>query len=67
MWMFDINYVTQNNSYMQLLAMLCVFLPVLRDLCQTSTKHFVKPAVVHDLCGMKWSLQLVLHYQNLTW
>ena len=47
-WIFDINYVTQNNSYIQLLAPLCSFLPLFRDLCQTSTKCFVKSAVVHD-------------------
>ena len=27
MWTFDVNDVTQNNIYGQLLAMLCVFLP----------------------------------------
>ena len=38
--------LTQKNSYMQLLAMLCAFQPLLRDLCQTSAKRFMKPAVV---------------------
>ena len=36
MWTFDAN---QNNSYAQLLA-LCMFLPLLRDLRQTSTECF---------------------------
>ena len=46
MWTFDVNHVTQNNSYMQLSATLYVFEPLLRDLRQTSTERFVKPAVV---------------------
>ena len=64
MWTFYVNYVTQNNSYIQLLATLCMFLPLLRNLRQTSTERFMKPAVVHDFCGGKVSL--ALHYQNLT-
>ena len=56
MWMFDINNVTQNNSYIQLLATLCMFQPLLRDLRQTSTERFMKPAVVHDFCCTKLSL-----------
>ena len=66
MWMFDVNDVTQNNSYIQLLAPLCVFLPLLHDLCQTSTDRFMKPAVVHDFWNIKLSLPLALHYRNLT-
>ena len=45
-WTFD---VTRNNSYVQLLAPLPVFLPLLCDLCQRFTERFLKPAVVHDL------------------
>ena len=58
MWTFNLNDVTQNNSYVQLLATPCVFLPWLRDLHQTSTERFVKPAIVHDFWGMKLSLPL---------
>ena len=54
MWTFDVNYVTQNNSYVQLLARLCMFQPLLHDLL----------AVVYDFCGGKMSL--ALHYKNLT-
>lgn len=43
---FDINYVTQNNSYVHLLAMLCMFQPLFCDLHQTSNNCFVKLAVV---------------------
>ena len=68
MWMFDINDVTQNNNYVQLLAALRVFLSLLllRDLRQTSTEHFVKPAAVHDFWNVKLSLSLAFHYQNMT-
>ena len=66
MRMFDVNYVTQNNSFVQLLATLCLFLPFLHDLCQTSIECFVKPAVVRDFCGTKMSVLLALPYQNLT-
>ena len=38
MWTFDVNYVTQNNSYVQLLATLRELLPLLRNLRQTSTR-----------------------------
>ena len=31
MWTSDVNYVTQNNGCMQLLATLCVFQPLLHD------------------------------------
>ena len=55
MWTFDVNYVTHNNSYVQLLVTLCVFQPLLRDLRQTFTKSFVKPAVVRDFLGSKMS------------
>ena len=40
MWTFDVNYATQNNSYLQLLATLCAFQPLLRGLRQTSTERF---------------------------
>ena len=54
----DVNYVTQNNSYVQL-ATLRVFQPLLRDLRQTSTERYVKPAVVRDFfvvrrCNCHW-------------
>ena len=62
-WTFD---VTQNNSYVQLSALLCVFLRLLRDLRQTYTERFVKPAVVRDFWSVKWSLPLTLPYQDLT-
>ena len=62
--MFNINYTTQNNSYMQLLATLGVFQPLLRDVHQTSTKRFVKPVVIHDFCGAKISLPLALQFPN---
>ena len=65
MWTFDVDYVTQNNSYVQLFAKLSVFLPFLRDLQQKSTERFVKPAVVHYLWDVK-SLPLSLPYRNLT-
>ena len=64
MWTFDINDVTQSNSYVQLLYPLCMFLSLSHDLRQTSTECFVKLAIVHDFCSMK--LSLGLHYQNLT-
>ena len=57
---FDVDYVTQNNSYVQLLASLCVVLPLLRELRQTSTERPVKPAVVRDFCGAKISLHLAM-------
>ena len=67
MWTFDVNYVTQYNRYVQLLATLYVFLPLLRDLCQVSTElRFVKPAVLRDFCRAKMSLPLAFHYQNMT-
>ena len=47
-----VNYVTWNNSYVQL------FHPLLRDLRQTSTERFVKPEVVRDFSGLKMSLLL---------
>ena len=53
---FDVNYVTQNNSYMQLLATLCMFQTLLHNLHKKSTECFVKPAVVCDFCGTKMSL-----------
>ena len=56
MWEFDVNYVIQNNRYVQLLATLCVFQPLLRDLLKTSTERFVKRAGVCDFCGAKISL-----------
>ena len=46
MWTVDINYVTQNNGYVQMLATLRVFLPLLRDLREMSIERFVKPAVI---------------------
>ena len=51
LWTFDIDYVSQNNSYVQLFATRCVFLPLLRNLRQTFTERFVKPAIVRDFCG----------------
>ena len=65
MWTFDVNYVTRENSYVQLLAPLRVFLPLLRDLRQTSTERFVKPAVVRDFWNIAlptcdWAVQGVI-------
>ena len=45
---FDINDGIHENSCVQLLAPTGVFLPMLRDLRQTSSERFVKLAVVHD-------------------
>ena len=56
--MFDGNYVTQKNSYMQLLAPLCVVQPLIRDLCQTFTERFVKPVGVRDFSDAKMSMPL---------
>ena len=64
MWTFNVDYVTQKNSYVQLSATLCVFLPLLRDLRETSAERFVKPAVVRDFWGLKLSLPLAVHYLN---
>ena len=47
MWLFDVNYLTQNNIYVQLLTTLCII-----DLRQTSTERFVKPAVVIVVAGI---------------
>ena len=58
-WTVDVNDETQNNSYVQLLATLCVFQPLLRNLRQTSTKRFVKQAVVRDFCGAKKALPVM--------
>ena len=55
MGIFDVDYITQNNSYVQLLAPLCMFQPLIHDLRQTTTEYFVKPAVVHDFWGVKLS------------
>ena len=66
MWTFDLNYVTQNNSYVQLLATQCLFQPLILDLRQTSNERFLKLAVVRDFCGAKMSLPLALLDQNLT-
>ena len=60
MWAFVINYVTQNNSYVQLLTTLCVFQSLFRGLRQTSTERFVKPAVVRYFCGTKMLLPLAM-------
>ena len=60
MWAFDINYIMQNNTYVQLLAMLSMFQPLLHDLRQLSTEHVVKLAVVHDFGGAKILLPLLL-------
>ena len=60
MWMFYIDYITRNNSYVQLLATLCMFLPLLHDLCQMSTECFAKPAVVYNFWGVKLLLALGL-------
>ena len=59
MWTVD---VIQNNSYIPLLATLCVFLPLLHDLRQMSSERFLKPTVVRDFCGVKMSL----HYTTKT-
>lgn len=65
MWTFLVNYVTQNNSYVQLLAMVCVFQPLLRDQSQLSTERFVKPAAARDfVCAYLW-LPFALQYQNV--
>ena len=59
-------YYGNDNSYIHLLEPLYMFLPLLRDLHQTSTEHFVKLAVVHDLWAVKLPLPLALPYQNMT-
>ena len=64
-WTFDVNYITWNNSYVQVLATLCVFQPLLRDLRQASNERFMKLAVVRDFFGTKMSVPLALHYQKL--
>ena len=63
---FGVNCVTQNNSYVQMLAPLLVFLPLSRDLPQASTERFVKPEVVRDFCAAKMSSPLTLYCRNLT-
>ena len=40
MWTFDVDYVTQNNSYVELLV--------------TFTERFVKPAVIPYVCHCHW-------------
>ena len=62
MWKIDLNYITQTNSYVQLLATLCLFYPLLRDLRQTSTERFVKPAVVQDFCKREVVIVIGTHY-----
>ena len=44
-----------------------MFQPLLRNLHQISTEHFVKPVVVHDFCGAKMSLPLALQVPELDW
>lgn len=64
---FDVDYVTQNVSYVQLLATPCVVLPLLHNLRQTSSERFVKRAIVNDFfCGAKIELPLALQHQTLT-
>ena len=67
MWTFGVNNVTQNNSYIQLLATLCELLPVLRDLRQTSTERFVKPAVVRDFSGREGVVTIGTALQPRDW
>ena len=67
MWTDRHNYVTQNNSYAQLLAMLCMFQTLLYGLHQTSAQRFMKPAVVHDFCGSKMPLQFAIALPKLDW
>ena len=68
MWTFDVNYVTRNNGYVQLLAALCVFQPLLRDLSQMSAELFVKPTSVrYFFCGAKMSLPLALQVPKPDW
>ena len=38
-WAFYVNFVTQKNSSVQLLATLCLFQPLLRDLHQTPKRR----------------------------
>ena len=54
---FDVNYATQNNGDVQVLATLCIGLQLLCDLPETSTERFVEP----DLWSFKMSLPLALH------
>ena len=63
---FDVDSITQNNGYMQLLATLCMFLPLLRDLHQMSSECFMKPAVERNFWGVKVALPLALSYKNFT-
>ena len=65
MWTFDVNYVTQNNIYVQFLATICVFQQSLRR--QMSTVRFVKPAVARDFYGANMSLPLALFCPKLDW
>ena len=66
MWTFDVNHVTQNNSYVQLLATQRVFLPC--DLPQVFTKRNLKPAVVRVfVVARRCNLPLALQVQNLDW
>ena len=46
----------------QLLATLCVFVILLRDLRPTSTERVVKPAVERDFLSVKLSLPLALPF-----
>ena len=50
-----------SEQQLQLLTTLCVFHPLLRDLRQTSTERFVKPAVVPisvaRTCQIYWCLE----------
>ena len=39
MWSFYVNFVSQKNSFVQLLITLCLFQPLLRDLRQTSKRR----------------------------
>ena len=38
-WSFYVNFVSQKNNSVQLLATLCLFQPLLRDLRQTSKRR----------------------------
>ena len=39
MWSFYVNFDSQKNSSVHLLITICLFRPLLRDLCQTSKRR----------------------------
>ena len=64
---FDVDYVTQNVSYVQLLATPCVVLPLLHNLRQTSSERFVKRAIVSDFLWREDGIAIGIATPNLDW